>query len=351
MSGKKAVILFNLGGPDSLESVKPFLFNLFSDPLIIRLPNPFRRLLAGFISSRREKKAQGIYQLIGGKSPILEQTLEQANALEEMLETKDPLNEYNVFVCMRYWHPMTREIVKKVKEYNPDEIILLPLYPQFSTTTSESSLKEWHKIAAAEKLTVPTRNFCCYPMEPYFLQAQGDLLTSAYQKSRDKGPVRVLFSAHGLPESVIKSGDPYQWQIEQTAASILEQLHIKDEDHVVCYQSKVGPMKWLEPSTENEIIRAAKEGIGVLIVPLAFVSEHSETLVELDIEYRHLAEEAGLKNYERVSTVGVHPKFIEGLSQICLNKGKQGRYCSGSNSRICPSEFSSCPNNFYSEDV
>lgn len=345
--GKKAVILFNLGGPDKPEAVKPFLFNLFNDPSIIGLPNPFRTWLASFISSRREKTAQEIYAHIGGKSPLLELTDQQAEELEEWLETKDPMHEYSVFVCMRYWHPMTLEVVEKVKHYEPDEIILLPLYPQFSTTTTGSSFRVWHEEASAQGLDIPTRSFCCYPTESYFIQAQADSLQKTLQHIPQDQPYRVLFSAHGLPQKVIDKGDPYQWQIEQTAQAVIEHLPIAIESWRVCYQSKVGPMKWIGPSTEDEIKRAGKENIGLVIVPIAFVSDHSETLVELDIEYKELAQEHGVPHYHRVPALATHPKYIESLGEICLQKGKVGKVCSNFNSRVCPAEFGQCPNNFY----
>ena len=347
--GKKAVVLFNLGGPDKLESVKPFLFNLFNDPNIISLPNPFRKWLAHFISSKREKTAQEIYQFIGGKSPLLELTNQQAEELEEYLETKDPMNEYGVYVCMRYWHPMTKEIVKQVKDFNPDEIILMPLYPQFSTTTSGSSFQAWEEEAKAQSLDIPTRTFCCYPTEASFIQAQSDLLLKAIQQVPQGQKARILFSAHGLPEKIIQKGDPYQWQVEQTAQAIVENLPIAVQDWLVSYQSKVGPMKWITPSTEAEIKRAGDEKMGLIILPVAFVSDHSETLVELDIEYRELAEEHGVSYYSRVPSLGIHEKYIQSLGEMCLNKGKAGKTCSNFNSRVCPSEFGRCPNNFYSE--
>lgn len=347
MPKRKAVVLFNLGGPDSLEAVKPFLFNLFNDPKIIGLPNPFRKWLASFISSRRTPIAQDIYAHIGGKSPLVEETVKQAHALEDLLEEKDPEYEYQVFICMRYWHPMTEEVVEKVKDYMPEEIVLLPLYPQFSTTTTESSLLLWHEVAKKNGLDIPTRQFCCYPLEQHFVQAQARRVDLYYKKASEKGQTRVLFSAHGLPKKVIKKGDPYQWQVEQTTAAIVEQLNVQHLDWQVCYQSKVGPMKWIGPSTDAEIKRAGEEGVGVMIVPIAFVSEHSETLVELDIEYKHLAEQYKVPHYFRVPALGDDAGFMQGLADMCLTKGKEGKYCSSFNSKICPEEFSRCPNNFY----
>lgn len=304
---KVAIILFNLGGPDSPEAVQPFLRNLFRDPAIIRLPSFIRKPLASFIARRRTPKAQGIYAQIGGASPILGQTEAQARALEAAL---GPDHDWRGYVCMRYWHPMTEAVVKSVKRFAPDRIVLLPLYPQFSTTTTASSFKAWHE---ASSFKVPTKSIGSYPTEPGFIAASVDLLKQGLAEAGD-GPKRVLFSAHGLPERVIKAGDPYQTQVEQTAKAIADA--IGGLDWSVCYQSRVGPLKWIGPSTDQEIERAGADKVGVVLYPLSFVSEHSETLVELDIEYRHLAEKAGVACYVRVPTVGTHPKFIAGLATL-----------------------------------
>jgi protoporphyrin/coproporphyrin ferrochelatase len=304
---KVAIILFNLGGPDSPEAVQPFLKNLFSDPAIIRLPSLLRKPLASFIARRRTPKAQAIYAQIGGSSPILGQTEAQARALEAAL---GPEHEWRGYVCMRYWHPMTEAVVKSVKRFAPDRIVLLPLYPQFSTTTTASSFKAWHE---ASSFKAPTRAIESYPTEPGFIAASIDLIKRGLAEAGD-GPKRVLFSAHGLPERVIKAGDPYQKQVEQTAKAIVDR--IGSLDWAVCYQSRVGPLKWIGPSTDQEIERAGADKVGVVLYPLSFVSEHSETLVELDIEYRHLAEKAGVPRYIRVPTVGTHPKFIAALAAL-----------------------------------
>lgn len=304
---KVAIILFNLGGPDSPEAVQPFLRNLFSDPAIIRLPALLRKPLASFIARRRTPKAQGIYAQIGGASPILGQTEAQARALEAAL---GPEHEWRGYVCMRYWHPMTEAVVKSVGRFAPDRIVLLPLYPQFSTTTTASSFKAWYE---ASSFDVPTASIESYPTQPGFIAASVELLQQGLADAGD-GAKRVLFSAHGLPERVIKAGDPYQQQVEQTARAIADA--VGGLDWSVCYQSRVGPLRWIGPSTEQEIERAGTDRAGVVLYPLSFVSEHSETLVELDIEYRHLAEQAGVPRYVRVPTVGTHPKFIEGLATL-----------------------------------
>jgi len=304
---KIAIVLFNLGGPDSLEAVQPFLRNLFSDPAIIGLPTWLRLPLARFIASRRTPKARGIYEQIGGGSPILGQTEAQARALEEALGSE---HEWRGYVCMRYWHPMTERVVQSVQRFAPDRIVLLPLYPQFSTTTTASSFNAWKK---ASSIKAPTVEIESYPTEPGFIRASIELVKQGLAEASDI-PKRVLFSAHGLPEKVIKRGDPYQRQVEETAAAIAQ--HLDDVDWSVCYQSRVGPLKWIGPPTEAEIRRAASDGKGIVLYPLSFVSEHSETLVELDIEYRHLAEKAGVPKYVRVPTVGTHPQFIHGLANL-----------------------------------
>jgi ferrochelatase len=304
---KIAIVLFNLGGPDSLEAVQPFLRNLFSDPAIISLPGWLRLPLARFIASRRTPKARGIYEKIGGGSPILGQTEAQARALEAAL---GPEHEWRGYVCMRYWHPMTERVVASVRRFAPDRIVLLPLYPQFSTTTTASSFDAWKKAATFKAATVEIES---YPTEPGFIGASVDLVKQGLAELGDR-PARVLFSAHGLPEKVIKRGDPYQRQVEQTAAAIAAQLG--SVDWSVCYQSRVGPLKWIGPSTDDEVRRAAADKKGIVLYPLSFVSEHSETLVELDIEYRRLAEQAGVPKYVRVPTVGTHPQFIGGLAHL-----------------------------------
>jgi ferrochelatase len=306
---KVAIILFNLGGPDSLEAVQPFLRNLFSDPAIIGLPSWLRLPLARFIAHRRTPKAQGIYEKIGGSSPILGQTEAQARALEEELG-KGNQDEWRGYVCMRYWHPMTEAVVRSVGRFKPDRIVLLPLYPQFSTTTTGSSFEAWQKAAPFK---VPTTEVKEYPVEPGFIEASVDLVKQGLTEAGNQ-PVRVLFSAHGLPEKIVKKGDPYQRHVEQTAKAIADRLG--SVDWTVCYQSRVGPLKWIGPPTEEEIKRAATDKKAIVLYPLSFVSEHSETLVELDIDYRGLAKEAGVPAYIRVPTVGTHPKFIEGLAGL-----------------------------------
>lgn len=347
-----AVVLFNLGGPDAPEAVRPFLFNLFADPAIIRLPNPFRFVIASLISGRRAKPATAIYAQLGGKSPLLENTEAQAAALENALRADpgaDPAaagagTETKVFIAMRYWHPMSAETAAKVKAYGPDLVVLLPLYPQFSTTTTASSAKAWHEAASTVGLTAPTKLLCCYPTQAGFIDGTADLIRPLYEAAKAHGKPRVLFSAHGLPKKVVASGDPYQWQCERTAESIAAALGIDDLDWINCYQSRVGPMEWIGPSTDVEIRRAGQDGVPILVVPMAFVSEHSETLVEIEVEYRHLAKEAGVPHFTRVPTVGVHPGFIDGLAKLVRQTvAGKAAICSQKGDRICPSNFSGCP--------
>ena len=339
--GRLAVVTFNLGGPDSLEAVQPFLFNLFRDPAIIGLPQPFRWLVANLISRRRAPIAKEIYSHLGGKSPLLEFTEAQAKALAEELSGVDDTVE--IFVCMRYWHPMADSVATAVKAFDPDEIVLLPLYPQFSTTTVGSSLMDWHRAAGKVNLSVRTHAICCYPVDKGWIAAQADLVTKAIANSPDR--TRILFSAHGLPCKVIEGGDPYQWQVEQTAAAVVSAIGGYD-DWAVCYQSRVGPLEWIGPSTEDELVRAAKDKSGLIIVPIAFVSEHSETLVELDIEYREMADELGLTTYIRVPAIGTHPAFIQGLADrirhVRADRGPDP-YGGAEGTRLCPASFNKCP--------
>ena len=248
---KTAIVLFNLGGPDSLKAVRPFLFNLFNDPAIISLPQPFRACVAFLISALRARKARGIYAKMGGKSPILDITNAQAEALEALLQKKASAgDEYKVFVSMRHWHPMSRVVVRKVKAYAPDNVALLPLYPQYSTTTTASSIADWKAACKKLGLDVPTTAVCCYPQQKDFIISHAHIVRDMYWKASEEGKPRVLFSAHGLPEKIIAGGDPYQWQVEKTVAAINQLLTIDDVDYSICYQSRVGPMEWIGPSTE-----------------------------------------------------------------------------------------------------
>ena len=342
MTKRIAVVLFNLGGPDSPEAIKPFLFNLFNDPAIIQLVNPFRWVLARFISSRRTPVAKKIYNHLGGKSPLLELTSQQATALEKALADT---GEIRCFVAMRYWHPMIIEAAEQVRDFAPDEIVLLPLYPQYSTTTTGSSLVEWTKASSITGLSAPQKTICCYPDDTGWISAQVDLINKTRSNIQSDQKLRILFSAHGLPKKIVDGGDPYRHQVERTVEAIVLGLS-PDQDWVICYQSRVGRLEWIGPSTEDELQRAADDGVGVIVVPVAFVSEHSETLVELDIEYRELAEKLGISVYHRVPTVCLHESFISGLAELVRKSlDQQLPMCSGAldGKRICGSAFSRCP--------
>lgn len=340
MTRRVAVVLFNLGGPDEPEAVRPFLRNLFSDPAILTVPGPLRWFLAWLISSRRAPVAREIYAKIGGRSPIMPETEAQARALGAALSD---LGEVRVFIAMRYWHPRAADVARAVKAFAPDAVVLLPLYPQFSTTTSRSSLEEWRTAARAAGLDAPSHTVCCYPTEPGFIAAITDRLRAALPRAEAKGAARILFSAHGLPEKIVQAGDPYQHQVELTGARVMAALDRPDLDHVVCYQSRVGPLKWIGPSTDAEIERAGTDGVPVVVVPIAFVSEHSETLVELDIEYAELAESVGVPTYVRVDTARDHPAFIDALAGLTRRAlARPGLGC-GAGDRICPRAFGQCP--------
>lgn len=306
MKPKILVILANLGGPDSFKAVQPFLFNLFYDRAILNLPNPFRYLLARWISFSRGKKAKKIYSLIGGKSPILKNTLRQARCLKAALE-----NDFEVLVvpAMRYWKPRAVNALEVANTFKPTKVILLPLYPQFSTTTTKSSIEEWQKIALHWQSRTSIENH--YFNDPDFIKAHQELIKPTLIEASKYGVPKILFSAHGLPKKVIDGGDPYQTQIEATVESVLKDF--EGVDHVICYQSKVGKLKWLSPSTEEELKKAALEKRPVVVVPISFVSEHSETLVELDIDYATKAKNWGVPFYGRVPALGDNPLYIKCL--------------------------------------
>jgi len=336
-----AVVLFNLGGPGSLEAVEPFLFNLSSDPAIIRLPQPLRWLVARIISKRRAPITRSIYAKLGGSSPILGQTYNQASALKTALAAEG--THYETFVAMRYTAPRAADVVEQVWRYRPSKIVLLPLYPQFSTTTSRSSLREWFRQAHARELTAPTATVCCYPHNKGFIAAQAALIDEAVAKLAPNVRFRLLFSAHGLPKRIVAGGDPYQAQVEQTAKALAHALAKPHADWRICYQSRVGPLEWIGPATSDEIKRAGEEGLAVVVAPIAFVSEHSETLVELDMDYAMLATEVGVPHYVRVPAVGTHPRFIEGLADLVKEAAARDGIKPGGGVKPCPSVCKECP--------
>lgn len=337
---RTAVVLFNLGGPDSPAAIQPFLNNLFNDPAIISVPWPLRPVLASVISHRRQSEAKKIYETIGGHSPLLENTRQQARALEAALDD----DAIRVFVSMRYWHPMSEDAALEVAGFEPQRIVLLPLYPQFSTTTTASSMKEWVRSWRRHGYEVTTRAVCCWPRSSGLVGVYAAAVRSALDDTAGQ-PARVLFSAHGLPETIIRRGDPYQWQVEQTASAIVDDIGRGDLDWTVCYQSRVGPLDWIGPSTDGEIDRAGGTGTGVIVVPVAFVSEHSETLVELDIEYRQRARDAGCPFFRRIPAVSCDDAFIDGLAALVRSALDDDRpeLASGHGDRICPASFTRCP--------
>jgi len=309
---RRAIVLMSLGAPDRLEAVRPFLYNLFNDPAIIRLPGLLRQPLAWLIANRRAAVALDIYSHLGGGSPLLQNTEAQARALETALGDGS-----RCFVAMRYWHPLSAETAAAVKAWAPAEIVCLPLYPQYSTTTTASSLSAWRRATVQQGLDCPMRTIESYPTARGFIAALAGLIAPMLDKaSKECGSVRLLLSAHGLPLKTVQGGDPYPAQIAETAAAIIAALARPDLDWTVCYQSRVGPLKWLGPAADAEIRRAGRTGTAVVIAPISFVSEHSETLVELDRDYRRIADASGVPAYYRVPTVGTDPRFIAALAAL-----------------------------------
>lgn len=336
-SRRVAIVLFNLGGPDKQESVRPFLFNLFNDKAIIGLPQPFRFLLAKLISGSREKLAKANYALMGGGSPILPETLKQADALEAAMAKRVSNVTFKCFPAMRYWKPFTKDAAKAAEAWGATDAILLPLYPQFSTTTTASSLQAWRKSSK-----LPASTICCYPAGAKFAQAHADSILKTWRDAGSPASPRLLFSAHGLPQRVINRGDPYQWQVEQSVAAVRKLLPA-DWDVRTCYQSRVGPLKWIGPSTEEEIHKAGMDGAGLLICPIAFVSEHVETLVELDIEYAQIAKQLKLPFYLRVPALGPDPRFIDALAELVERAlSAPGKMQSETGGRFCPAAYGLC---------
>jgi len=360
-AGRTAVVLFNLGGPDGPRSVRPFLFNLFNDRAIIDASGPVRWLLAQFISRRRAPVSRAIYDHLDGGSPLLANSQAQATALGQVLNETVTESESNVrvFIAMRYWSPRATDTARQVAAWQPDRVLLLPLYPQFSTTTSGSSLADWDRAAARVALAVPTQRVCCWPLNAGWIAAQAALVADGLARCTAEAPHaarRILFSAHGLPEKIVAGGDPYAWQVEQTAAAVIaalqnDQSHhsytslSRGDDWQVCYQSRVGPLQWIKPDTDSEIARAGADSRALVVVPIAFVSEHSETLVELDIEYRDLARHASVPAYVRAPAVADRPDFINGLADVVATALTRStdQPISEAGRRLCPSGFGRCP--------
>ena len=240
---------------------------------------------------------------------------------------------------MRCWHPRASQVINQVKDYGPEEIILLPLYPQYSASTSGSSINEWNELCRKENYKVNTKTICCYPTEKFFIESHVSLIKKTLQEVKNKN-FKLIFSAHGLPENKIKKGDPYQWQVEKTVQEIMSKIKNENLDFLISYQSRVGPLKWIGPSTDEMIIKYSKEKKGIVIVPVAFVSEHSETLVELDIEYKKLAEKNDCSFYKRVPALGTEENFIKGLEELVLKPKIRGTFVS---SIMCPNKHVKCP--------
>ena len=342
MAGRRriAVVLFNLGGPDGPAAVQPFLFNLFNDPAILEVPAILRWTLATLISRGRTKSATANYALMGGGSPLMPETLRQATALETALAASLGDAEIKIVIAMRYWAPFSGEAAKAVADFAPDEIVLVPLYPQYSASTTGSSLKAWHEAYRGKG---QVHALCCYPTLAGFVEAHASRIEEAWTQAGSPEGVRLLFSAHGLPERMVQRGDPYESQIEATAAAVAQRLGPRWRDWRVCYQSRVGPMKWLGPSTLDAIETATGEGLGVVIAPIAFVSEHVETLVELDHDYAAKASALGCPAYVRVPALGIEAAFVAGLAGAITRAVNGPTGIHPGSGFVCAASWGKCP--------
>jgi ferrochelatase len=317
---KLGVVLFQLGGPDSLSAVEPFLHNLFLDPDIIDFPlaKLARPVLAKLMAASRAKKVQQSYARLGGKSPLVEWTRRQAQALERAL--RESL-DVRVVVAMRYWHPFTSEAIENLVRERVSKLVLLPLYPHYSKTTTGSSLNEWRRRAAGTALAqTPATVIETYHDDPGYVDTLVDQIEQSLQKFPAHEPVHLLFSAHGVPTSVIAAGDPYQRQIEETTRLVLARGRW-NHPHTVCYQSKVGSGRWLQPSIHEVIPRLAARGPRrVLVVPISFVSDHIETLHEIDVEVREQAQQAGIRQFEMMPGLNDGARFIRTLADLVCQR-------------------------------
>ncbi|MEA5535368.1 ferrochelatase [Crocosphaera sp. XPORK-15E] len=319
--GRVGVLLLNLGGPEQLDDVRPFLFNLFSDPEIIRLPFPWlQKPLAWLISTLRSGKSQENYRQIGGGSPLRKITEAQGEALEQRLAEIG--QEADIYIGMRYWYPFTEEAIARIKRDRLQKLVILPLYPQFSISTSGSSFRVleemWQEDSALRQI-----EYTLIPSwydHPGYLAAMADLIAQELAKIPNPDQVHIFFSAHGVPQSYVEeAGDPYQAEIEACTRLIMKTLN-RPNPHTLAYQSRVGPVEWLKPYTEDALQELGEQGIkDLLVVPISFVSEHIETLQEIDMEYRELAEEAGITNFQRVPALNTHPLFIDSLAQLVVH--------------------------------
>jgi ferrochelatase len=319
---KTAVVLFNLGGPDSLEAIEPFLYNLFRDPDIFNLPFG-QKLFAKFISSRRAPKVAEEYKLIGGKSPIGEWTEKQRSMLEAILRKDDP--SFDVFTAMRYWKPLTEETVRDIANGYYDKIILLPLYPHYSIATTGSSFNEFKRQYNGDITKLVLINE--YYLNDKYISAINQRIDETIMRFPEdiRSEIQIVFSAHGTPVSFIKKGDPYSKQIKDTVEAVMKARKYSHK-YCLCFQSKVGPMKWLEPSTSNMIEDLAlRNKKHLLIVPISFVSDHVETLFELDIEYRHVADKFEIKNYIVMQGLNDSALFVDALAVLVKEKIRSGK--------------------------
>jgi ferrochelatase len=318
-------VLFNLGGPDTLDDVRPFLQNLFSDPEVIPFPPPFRQLLAWWIATRRAPTAKGYYEQIGGGSPLRRLTASQAMALEKVLSSRGP---YKVVVAMRYWKPDTEDAVAELAAARPGRVVLLPLYPQYSFATTRSSAEHFRTVWDRRGLHhVPVVSIDQWHTHPGYLDAMVERIdaTRAAMPNGDGSPVHLVYSAHGLPMKLIEKGDPYQRQVEEQVRVLTSRLpewaSAPTRVHLG-YQSRVGRAKWLEPSMEELLHRLGAAGATrVLVVPVSFVSDHSETLYEIDIQYRRLAAESGIRVFARMASLNDSPTFIRALADLVASAG------------------------------
>ncbi|XP_050367074.1 ferrochelatase-1, chloroplastic/mitochondrial-like isoform X2 [Argentina anserina] len=322
---KVGVLLLNLGGPETLDDVQPFLFNLFADPDIIRLPRLFRFLqkpLAKLISVVRAPKSKEGYASIGGGSPLRKITDEQANALKMALESKDM--PVNVYVGMRYWFPFTEEAVQQIKRDRITRLVVLPLYPQFSISTTGSSVRVLQNIFRNDPYLsmLPVSVINSWYQREGYIKSMADLISKELEKFSEPAQVMIFFSAHGVPLSYVKdSGDPYRDQMEECIYLIMKELKARgiSNEHTLAYQSRVGPVQWLKPYTDEVLVDLGKKGVkSLLAVPVSFVSEHIETLEEIDIEYKELALESGIENWGRVPALGLTPSFITDLADAVI---------------------------------
>jgi ferrochelatase len=317
--------LLNLGGPERIQDVGPFLYNLFSDPEIIRLPNPaLQKPLAWLISTLRAGKSQEAYRSIGGGSPLRRITEQQARELQSTLRSRGI--EATSYVAMRYWHPFTESAVADIKADGIDQVVVLPLYPHFSISTSGSSFRELQRLRQADAAfaSLPLRCIRSYYDHPGYIDSMARLIACEIQACSDQPSAHVFFSAHGVPKSYVEeAGDPYQREIEACTQLIMDRLAEllgHGNPHTLAYQSRVGPVEWLRPYTDDALHDLGAAGVkDLVVVPISFVSEHIETLEEIDIEYREIATESGISNFRRVPALDTDATFITALSDLVQN--------------------------------